>query len=293
MISSRRARWAAAAAVLALGLAGCSTTEHHTASAPSSTAASSASASTATATAASSATSSASASASSSPSSAVPSNPAVMTDEIQDPGASCGTPAGFPNDTVYVSGGSISCKEAVTVVQAYAPKAPAAAAAEGYNCRTSSKDVEAAESLKAVCVQSDGPGYVEVRPSEVRVQAGLVEDVSQHEVPALNGVFGAHATAFKSPDGSVVCATGPKVGVTCWAKKDDDDWTQLTMAGSGSASSSTVSGPSVDASTVASVRKGTVYTAAGVSCKPTEDDAVKCLNQDSQFELHDGGYHTD
>ena len=230
-------------------------------------------------------------------------------DVIAAPGTNCG-PAVNPEGAsttgeVYVSGGSVSCAEAIAVFNSYFPQIPDLAYNRygvvegilgGYTCQMNRQYMGAYSMLSGqayLCQNSTNGAYLELRNPGERVLPGYVVDMNKH-IDNSVGTGGGPAVTFSTPAQTVDCiGTLDTETITCRAFLAGGGINYVTMGKSGAPTFSDVGdGPTAPVQSTP-VDVGTVITALGVSCKPTDAQTLYCVNTTHGFTLSPNGFVQD
>lgn len=230
-------------------------------------------------------------------------------DAIAAPGTNCGPAASSagttPQGDIYVSGGSVSCAEAISVFNSYFPQIPDLAYNRygvvegilgGYTCQMNRQYAGAYAMLSGqayLCRNSVNGAYLELRNPGERVLPGYVVDMNKHIGDPPGPVTGP-AVTFSTPAQTVDClGTLDTERITCRAFLAGGGINYVTMGKTGAPTFSDFSdGPTAPVQSTA-VDVGTVITALGVSCKPTDTQTLYCVNTTHGFTLSPNGFVQD
>ncbi len=236
-----------------------------------------------------------------------PTNPS--SDAIAAPGTNCGPVMNREGTSttgeVYVSGGSVSCAEAISVFNSYFPQIPDLANNRygivegilgGYTCQMNRQYMGAYSMLSGqayLCRNSANGAYLELRNPGERVLPGYVVDMEKHIGDPPGPVTGP-AVTFSTPAQTVDCmGTLDTERITCRAFLSGGGINYVTMGKTGAPTFSDFSdGPTAPVQSTA-VDVGTVITALGVSCKPTDAQTLYCVNTTHGFTLSPNGFVQD
>lgn len=236
------------------------------------------------------------------PTTAAPADQAVAA-----PGTNCGSVSHSSSGTqgdVYVSGGQVSCSEALAVVNAYLPKiveniaysrdAVAEGIMGGYRCFLNRGYAGAATQLsgqQALCQNDANGAYIEVRKPGERVLPGYVVDIQKHLIPNLSqNPQSMLSVEFSTPSQKIDCrGTLEAGGISCRVFLANGKLTIVGIGKSGPISTYDFFDGAVGPVTAPSVDVGTVITALGISCKPTDAQTLYCVNATHSVTLSPNG----
>lgn len=230
-------------------------------------------------------------------------------DAIAAPGTNCGPVVNSEGEStegsVYVSGGAVSCAEAISVFNSYFPQMPDLAYNRygvvegilgGYTCQMNRQYMGAYAMLSGqvyLCQNSANGAYLELRYPGERVLPGYVVDMNKHIGDPPGPVTGP-AVTFSTPAQTVECmGTLDTERITCRAFLAGGGINYVTMGKTGAPTFSDFSdGPTAPVQSTP-VDVGTVITALGVSCKPTDAQTLYCVNTTHGFTLSPNGFVQD
>lgn len=240
------------------------------------------------------------------PTTAAPADQAVAA-----PGTNCGSVSHSSSGTqgdVYVSGGQVSCSEALAVVNAYLPKiveniaysrdAVAEGIMGGYRCFLNRGYAGAATQLsgqQALCQNDANGAYIEVRKPSERVLPGYVVNIQKHLIPDYSrDSKSGLSVKFSTPSQKIDCkGTLEAGGISCRVFLANGKLTIVGIGKSGPISTYDFFDGAVGPVTAPSVDVGTVITALGISCKPTDAQTLYCVNTTHGFTLSPRGFVQD
>lgn len=238
------------------------------------------------------------------PTTAAPADQAVAA-----PGTNCG-PAfqnGQPTEgSVYVSGGKVSCAEAIAVMTEYLPQikdivvysrdAVVEGVMGGYQCNIDRSYMGGAFMLsgqQALCQNDANGAYIELRSPGERILPGYVVNIQKH-IDWLGSSHRTLAVQFSTPAQTVDCiGTIDNKELTCRAFLAGGGINYVTIGKTGAPRFSNFSDGPTPPVTSTSVDVGTVITALGVSCKPTDAQTLYCVNTTHGFTLSPRGFVQD
>lgn len=230
-------------------------------------------------------------------------------DAIAAPGTNCGPVVNSKGEStegnVYVSGGTVSCAEAIAVFNAYFPQMPDLAynrygvlegVLGGYTCQMNRQYAGAYAMLSGqvyLCQNSANGAYLELRYPGERVLPGYVVDMNKH-IGDPPGPVPGPAVTFSTPAQTVDCiGTLDTETITCRAFLAGGGINYVTVGKTGAPTFSDMSdGPTPPVQSTP-VDVGTVITALGVSCKPTDAQTLYCVNTTHGFTLSPNGFVQD
>lgn len=230
-------------------------------------------------------------------------------DAIAAPGTNCGPVVNSEGEStegsVYVSGGAVSCAEAISVFNSYFPQMPDLAYNRygvvegilgGYTCQMNRQYMGAYAMLSGqvyLCQNSANGAYLELRYPGERVLPGYVVDMNKH-IGDPPGAMTGTAVTFSTPAQTVDCiGTLDTKTITCRAFLAGGGINYVTMGKAGAPTFSDFSdGPTAPVQSTP-VDVGTVITALGVSCKPTDAQTLYCVNTTHGFTLSPNGFVQD
>ena len=214
-------------------------------------------------------------------------------------GSNCGHPSATEAISIYVSGGSVSCQEALAIFDRYnsmdlsqSAGVYGQAQVEGYDCYTNTGARNLVESRAGVCINSSTGGYLEARPAGLRIIPGPVEEVSNYELTG-SSPYGSNPVNFypagsTNQVGSTVHCTIASEQVHC-SSLNHGTFQQVSMGRSGAATIKQISAPpqalSFESQGSKPLDVGTTLTAHGISCQPQDSQSVRCVNADSAFTI--------
>lgn len=238
-----------------------------------------------------------------------PTTAAPADQTVAAPGTNCG-PAfqnGQPTEgSVYVSGGKVSCAEAIAVMTEYLPQikdivvysrdAVVEGIMGGYQCNIDRGYMGGSFMLsgqQALCRNNVNGAYIELRSPGERILPGYVVDIRKH-IDWLDSSHSTLAVQFSTPAQTVDCiGTIESEEITCRAFLAGGGINYVTMGKTGAPRFSDFSdGPTAPVVST-SVDVGTVITALGVSCKPTDAQTLYCVNTTHGFTLSPRGFVQD
>lgn len=144
-----------------------------------------------------------------------------------------------------------------------------------------------------LCQNSANGAYLELRYPGERVLPGYVVDMNKHIGDPPGPVTGP-AVTFSTPAQTVDCiGTLDTETITCRAFLAGGGINYVTMGKTGAPRFSDFSDGPTPPVTSTSVDVGTVITALGVSCKPTDAQTLYCVNTTHGFTLSPRGFVQD
>lgn len=223
---------------------------------------------------------------------------------VEAPGTNCGSSAN--SQDVCVSGGPVSCAEAVSVINTYNdPNTPhdngigLKADFNGYECYAdrSMMGLSGMIADRSVLCTNTAGAYIEARTPGLRIIPGPVDEVGKY----LDN--GASATVrFASPGRGTYCyGTWDDKNINCMSsngKKDANGaigMTTVTISAHGAPkiTENFTYFPYESVEMFKTVNAGTTLTSLGVSCQPQDDSTMRCVNPDGGFTLSPSGVTTE